>query len=328
MHGILPGRPVIVALVLLLCAVLPASRAVAAEPFVNLGFTSFVDGFGDPTGDGFAFVQYLRFSTSSSLKDRNGDDAAGFVDPRLRSLASVTQLLYTFKKIPGLGVSPGLSVLVPVVLLDAEFGAGGASLRDNGFGVGDIFVGPSIQLPTLTVGEQPFFFNRLEFDVMLPVGKYDRNRQINQGNNFWALNPFWVATLLAGRYVEISWRLQYLYNFKNSGPVFAPPGAPELTSTKAGQAFHVNLAASVEVVPKTLRVGVSSYFLRQFTDSEENGQDVAGSQEQVLGVGPGLVWFPGKNDLLYLNVYFETAVRNRFQSHSAQVLWGHAFEGF
>ena len=304
-----------------------SSRARAAEPFVNLGFTSFVDGFGDPTGTGLAIVQYLRFARATSLKDQNGDAAAGFVNPRLDAVVSLTQLLYTFPTPHGFPGAPGLGVIVPIVYLNSEFGAGGASLQDNGLGVGDIFVGPSLQFRPVSVGGHPAFFHRLEFDVQVPVGSYDQTKQLNQGNHAWGLNPFWAATLLAGP-LEISWRLHYLYNFEDTAPVFGPPGAPPLTSTQAGQAFHANVAASYEVVPKVLRLGVASYVFRQLTDDRENGKSIAGSQEQVVGVGPGLVWFPSPYDLVFLNFYFETAVRNRFQSNSVQIRWGHAFATF
>lgn len=310
---------------LLVAMALPAR---AAQPFVNLGFTSFMDGFGDPTKEGFAFVQYLRFSTASSLKDHRGEDVAAFVDPQLDAAIAVTQLLYTFPTPEGFPLDPALSVLIPVALIDAEFGAGGARLVDNGLGVGDIFVGPAVQFPPVMSGQKPVLFHRLEFDVQVPIGKYDPLKQINQGNNAWALNPFWAGTLLAGQHLEISVRLHYLYNFVNDDPVRPAPGLPAIRSTQAGQAVHANIAASLEVVPKSLRVGFNSYVFRQFTDNEIDGVSVPDSHEQVIGLGPGVVWFPSANDLVFANVYFETAVRNRFQSVSAQIRWGHAFAAF
>lgn len=323
MSALRAERRVIAALVVL-ASLLGARPAAAVEPFVNLGFTSFVDGFPDPTGEGFAVVQYLRYARANALKDARGNDAAGFIDPSLDAVASVTQLLYTFRKPEGFPLHPAISLLVPVVYLNASFDPGGAVLRDNGLGVGDIFLGPVLQFPTIMSGERPLLFHRVEFDVIVPVGKYDRNRQLNQGYNQWGLNPFWSATLLPIPLLEVSWRLHWLYNFENPEPVFPPPGAPPVNTTQAGQAVHANLASSIEVIPNTLRVGVSSYYFRQLTASQENGAAVSG-REQVLGIGPGLVWFPSKVDLVFLNAYYETAVRNRFQSHSIQVRWGHAF---
>lgn len=309
------------------CLALPATEAQAVEPFVNLGFTSFLDGGGDPTGSGFTIVQYLRVGRAGSLRDDDGYDAAGFVDPTLDAVVSVTQLLYTFQLPPDFPGDLAFSVLAPVVWLDASFAPGGASLEDNGLGVGDLFVGPAFQFRPVLSGGRPVFLHRLEFDVMLPVGKYDRAKQLNQGNNAWGLNPFWAATALVGSLLEVSWRLHWLYNFENDEPVFPPPGATPMTNTQAGQAVHANLAASIEVIPRTLRVGVSSYFFRQLSESRENRASVSGL-EQVLGIGPGLVWIPTPNDLVFLNAYYETEVRNRFQAHSVQVRWGHAFAAF
>ncbi|WP_244577629.1 transporter [Escherichia coli] len=45
-----------------------------------------------------------------------------------------------------------------------------------------------------------------------------------------------------------------------------------------------------------------------------NGDDLPNSREQVLGIGPGVMWNHSPNNTLTLNFYTETAVENRLRN--------------
>ena len=88
---------------------------------------------------------------------------------------------------------------------------------------------------------------------------------------------------------------------------------PAVNKVEPGQAFHANFASSYEVLPKTLRLGVNGYYLVEITKSEHDG--VEQGREEVLGVGPGLLWSFSKDTHLFFNSYFETDVHNRAQGN-------------
>jgi hypothetical protein len=304
--------------------------APAAEPPVNTGLTSFMDGFGDPTGDGFAYQNYARWATADSIKDANGNDVSAFKTPRLNVFVDLNQFLYSFKVPATAVVQPGVNLMVPLVYTNATFGAGGPSLQDNGFGLGDIVLGPFAQFKPILVGGHPVFSHRFEFDVQAPTGKYDPTKDINPGCNAWALNPYWAATLIPFPRVELTTRINYLYNFTNNNPGYG------LTSSQEGQAIFDDFAVAFEVLPHdgtrtaahSLRVGLNGYYFKQITQNQANGASQSGSLEQVLGLGPGVMWVPTDEDAFFLNAYFETAVQNRFASDVYQLRWARAFSGF
>jgi hypothetical protein len=307
-------------------ATLAASTALAGQPSVNTGFTSFLDGFGDPRGSGFIYTHYARLSTSSSVKDGQGNDIPLFQTPRFHAFADLNQFIYTFKT-DGWVAHPGAYTIVPLIYVDASAGPAGLPLQGNGFGLGDMFVGGFLQFDPLMSSAGPFFTHRIEISCLAPTGKYDAARQVNPGANAWSLYPSWAATLLPWRLLELSVRLNYLYNFRNSDPGFG------LDNSQAGQALFGNFAAAYDILPVNpqrtaahdLRVGVNGYYFRQLTDNKANGMAQPQSREQVLGIGPGALWMPTGNDTLWLNVYFEVAVRNRFASNVFQVRWAHLF---
>lgn len=49
----------------------------------------------------------------------------------------------------------------------------------------------------------------------------------------------------------------------------------------------------------------------QITDFEVDGVDQSDSKEQVLGIGPGLLWHISRNAHLFFNAYFESDAENR-----------------
>ncbi|HZU84304.1 MAG TPA: transporter [Polyangiaceae bacterium] len=148
---------------------------------MNTGMTSFMDGFGDPRGEGSVYNQVARFQSAGSIKDQSGSDVPVFKDPRLNVFADVNQFMYTFKTPETWVAAPLLSVIVPLVYPNATFAPGGASLQDNGFGLGDIVFGPYLQFKPVMSGHRPVFAQRVELNVQAPTGKYDPTKQINPG---------------------------------------------------------------------------------------------------------------------------------------------------
>src|SRR5207253_11114319 len=109
-----------------------------------------------------------------------------------------------------------------------------------------------------------------------------------------------------GKQLEASWRAHYLWNAANHHPL----AVPGVESTQAGQAFHTNFAVSYELIEKHLRVGVNGYWLKQTSDSSVNGATISG-REQVLGVGPGMIYSFNEKNHIFFNAYIESEARNR-----------------
>ena len=305
------------ALTLLLLAVIPVSAAAYDLPAVNLGFTSFVDG-GPPAGPGFYFTQYLQYYTADQLNDSDGS-AIPFPDPDLEVWVSLSQGIYQSDQELFLGGKWGLDVIVPVVGLDISYGAPGAFPQDNGTGIGDIVIGPFLQWDPVMRDGRPFFIQRIELQMIFPTGKYDENKSLNPGSNFFSFNPYWSGTLFISPNWTATTRVHYLWNAENSDPF---GGANKKT---AGQAIHLNFATAYAVISNTLRLGVNGYYLKQITDTEVDGVDMKDSKEEVFAIGPGVLWSLSQNNHLFFNAYFETGAENRSEGQRYNVRFVHHF---
>ncbi len=324
-----------------LLAVPPAASAGNLEPAgVNLGLTSFFDGFGRHD-EGFVFLEYATYSRSRAINGNDGKALPVFNDPKLDVYTLVTQFAYFLPEtLFGGAVRPGLDVILPLVGFDTSFAppppAPGLQLSDNGVGLGDLTFGPLFQFKPIFSDGRPVFVSRLELDLIVPTGKYDPAKDINQGSNFVSFNPYWAATVLPIHRLEISARFYYLYNFTNNRPANPPPIMPAVVSTKAGQAFWVNYAASVEVIDK-LHLGVNGYYFAQLTDDQytfadgtrNNGETVQALGDEghakFLTVGPGLFWDAGKEDKLFFNAYFTVLADNHPSSTVFNLHYIHEF---
>jgi hypothetical protein len=319
-------RLISVFLLMLAVALLPVDPARAFDlPAVNLGATSFLDG-GPPAGPGLYFQQYLQYYTADDFKDKEGDRALPPFVTRsdLDVWVSLTQLVYQSNQELLWGGKWGLNVIVPYVSVELDITPmipiTPPLPEDNGSGLGDIVVGPFLQWDPIMGKSGPRFMHRVELQMLLPTGKYDDDKAINPGSNFFSFNPYWAGTLFLTPKWTTSWRLHYLWNAKNKDP----NDVRAIDDSQAGQAMHANFTAAYEVLPGQLRLGLNGYYLKQLTASEVDGRDVSG-RERVFAVGPGLLWHLSRDSHLFFNAYFETATENRTEGERYNLRFVHHF---
>ncbi len=293
-------------------------------PPVNLGFTTFLDG-APPAGPGLYYAQYLSYYTADKLTGANGA-VLPLPGPDLDVWVSLTQFIYMWDSNVQIGdfelpAKPALDVLIPFVGADLDFAAP-VPLTANS-GVGDLLIGPALQFDPIMGPNGPRFVHRLEAQFNIPTGDYNRFDLVNPGANFFSFNPYWAGTVFLTPKDTVSFRAHYLWCAENNDPnVFIAPGA---TSTRAGDAFHINFAAEHEVVPKMLRVGVNGYYVKQTSLAQMDGVDVAGSSEQVLGIGPGAILSFSQTSHVFCNLYWETDAENRPEGFKLNLRYVHRF---
>ena len=284
---------------------------------INLGSTSFYDGFG-PSKPGLTIIQYARYNDFNAIKDSKGDDSAMFRNPRINVLTSVTQFSVA-TPINFSGNALGFDVLVPVTHIRSRFGQGGLQLRDNGTALGDITFGPFIQFKPVMRGPRPIASVRVAFNVIAPTGGFDRNRDLNQGSGYWSLNPYVAWTLLPAPKWEVSGRLQYLYSFKTTK--FAnPPTIPGLTfdNGQAGQILYSNFDVSREVA-RGFAIGANGFVVRQLNDNRLNGNSLPDTKKSALYIGPGIHYDHDRKWLINANLYLPIVARNYSSGPQANV---------
>lgn len=279
-------------------------------PLLNLGTTSFYDGSPPPGGPGWYIDQYLSYSRADRFNDARGNKLT-LPKQQVKVFAPTTQIFYMAEPLSS-GAMPGFNaVLTSLAYVGVDDGLNNAALSARE-GVGDLVVAPFLQLPTLTRADGTLLLaQRIEADVILPTGQYDKNKSISPGSNFWSFDPYYAATFwITGKW-SVSGRLSYLWNGKNSDPATSFGDA---SSVQAGQALHANFTTQ-HALSDRFSVGLNGYWLKQITDTEVDGHDVSGRREKVWAIGPGFVYSFDKENMLTANAYFEQAAENRSEGH-------------
>jgi len=296
---------------------------------INLGSTSFYDGFGR-IKPGVTLLQYFRWTHDTEIDNSGGAENPNFVDPRIEVFPSLTQAIVTSKWHP-FGGGTGFTVLLPVVDLDSGFAASSPKrLSSNGLGIGDVIAGPIFQSKPFVHDpardDRSFYLAyRVQFVVQIPTGKFDSAKSLNPGSGYWAVAPYVAATWLPVRRLEISTRFHYQYNLATSR-IPNPPPIPNLVykSGQAGQLVYDNLTASWKFTRK-LYLGANAYGVYQLTPDRTNGIRVPKGRETQAYVGPGGGYDFSKRDTLNVNVYLKAEAHNAAAGPSLQLLYIHRF---
>lgn len=305
--------------------------APASEPAVNLGFTSFLDG-GPPAGPGWYYTQYIQYYTADKIAADGGAEAqlplhlppAGpddFTTGGVDAWILLFQAIYHSDKTLLWASKWGLDLILPYVEFDAE--PDRVPVLSDSSGWGDLLVGPYLQWDPIMGPTGPRFMHRVELQVLLPTGDYDRGPDLDPGANILSLDPYWAATLFITPRWTVSWRIHYLWNSRNDDPeqlVF-----PDANNVRWGQAVHGNLATACEVIPGRLRLGINAYFFGQVTDTEVDGSKRGDLNEEVYAAGPGLVWHLGRDNHLFVNAYREFGAQNRPEGTRINLRFVHHF---
>ena len=290
-------------------------------PSVNLGSSSFYDGFGS-TDPGWTALNYFRWNDFTSIKDSTGQNSPSFVDPRINAISTVVHFVY----VPPIPVSNGaisFEALLPIVDFQSHFNAPGMALQDNALNFGDLTFGAAYQSKPISLWSQSVLSWRIDLDVSAPTGGFDSNKDINQSSGFWSVNPYLAVTLLPIPKWEISARFNYIYNFSTSRGS-DPPQIPGFVfrNGQAGQAGWLNFASSYEVI-EGVRPGLNGFWLQQFTDDTTNGISLPGTLVEELYLGPGLDWQINKTGSVNFNVYLPIAAKNTPAGPQFNILYIH-----
>lgn len=262
-----------------------------AEPGVNLGDTSFLDGVAGP---GWLVEQIADGSYSTKIADSSGLTSAAPANNAIVGLTHIAwlsrhQLFHAWYGTEVVAISG-----------DVHVGYQGSS-----GGLGDLIVSPLIlQWKEWKLGRIRMQ-QRVDFDFYLPTGEYQRSSPVNLSSHAFAANPYYAITVFPAKNWETSWRVHYLWNGVNK----APPLATGLHSTQAGQAVFF-CSTFAHALPHHIWFGANGYYLRQITNPYVNGVQLPNSPEQIGAVGPGAMWDLG-HFMLYANFYHELGAINR-----------------
>ena len=263
------------------------------EPPANLSLTTFMDGGAPP---GFYYLNYSVLVDGGRAVDKNGSTIPG--GAQVVALSQLEQL-YLMTNVDVLGGKLGVDALLPVTAVTAQGSFYGVvPMTANTAGLGDFLAGPTIQWDKGTLLGRPVF-QRVESDVTMPTGKYDKSSLANPGSNLWTLDSYYSFVWLFADKWETSERLWYAFNGENPATRVTP-----------GQRTHIEFAASREVLPR-FRVGAVGYFYRQTTDDKVAGVRQPDSRERVAAIGPGVV-YQGQALTFYLSHPIEFWGANRF----------------
>jgi hypothetical protein len=291
----------------------------------NYGSTSFYDGFGRVT-PGFTLLEYGTYADVNNITNAEGDKNPAFKNPSITAYSLLTQVSYTTDWHPFGGDGVAFSVATPLVDLNTSFASNSkVKLSNNGFNVGDTVWGPIYQSRYYFDGKRPDLAWRFQFIVLSPTGGFNKNRNVNQGSGYWAVNPYIAITYVPIPKLEFSTRFNYQYNFATSN-LANPPKIPGVVyhNGQAGDMIYDNFSASYTVFPK-LDLGINGFFIDQLSPNKTNGQEIGKTRLSEVYIGPGIHYAFSPANLLNVNLYLPVESANASVGPKINVQYIHRF---
>ncbi len=267
--------------------------AAAERSGINLGATSFFDGFGGAE-PGCTVITYAGHVTFNQLNGANGNKVALPAQLDVNYLVPQVACSSDMKLWGG---TLGWNTVVPFF----EQNSGNGAIvpgPTNGAGLGDIVAGPYLQFQPVIKDGHAVFSNGFEFDIIAPAGKYNSSIPVNPGNGYWSIAPLWRATWLPAQGCEVSWRANYIHNFDHMSSVNAA-GPGGTTVIRNGDGVWLNFTVSWEIF-KDFYFGLNGYWLKQLT---ADVGVVGGQQQESLYMGPGFHYQMDPKNMFNFNVY-------------------------
>ncbi len=277
---------------------------------VNLGYSNYLDGIAGP---GWRLQEITVGYRATKFRDAEGRIVPSPTGAHV--IASQTQIGFLAKS-RLFGAYWGGDVQLPIARVETTFGP---QHEITEVGMGDLIVSPLIlQWPRRKLFGRPYS-QRLSLTAILPTGDFASSRLVNLGDHAFHFNPYYAATWEMTPRWDLTARVHYLWNGRNTDP----PAAIAAKSIQAGQAVHVNFSSSFALSPD-LRVGLGGYALQQLSDDKVNGASLRHSRERVFALGPGVMWRRA-GTMLAANIYREFGALNRPEGARISIRWAHAF---
>ena len=290
---------------------LDATAIEGGQPITVFGVTEFGAGMVPPQSE----LPSVGFRAASFSAKRLNDNAGNRIPISADlTINSAAVSLIKMTNITLLGGQYGWGVVVPYFDMNANFvgvptPVGPMNVIGSPKALADVTVLPVI------LGWQPtenFFFNA-SLALQVPVGSYDKNRQVNTGVNHWTISPTLAFTYITPFGGEVSSSIQLNLHTRNNA-----------TDYRSGVEYQQEFGIGQHIGPWT--VGLGGYFSQQFTDDIRAGQAI-GNRASVVAAGPAIQFFkPGSGlPFVTLHAYKELASKNRAQGHQIAMKLGWTF---
>ena len=280
------GMPAAAAAMALACVVPAAQAAEGGGSSYPGGVENFLTGAAPPPG--FYVLEYGNIYRADKLKDGSGDEVPL---PVFKVAANVVSTRFVWSSpITLAGGNVMLHAIVPLVDLKVE--VPGLSQRKTG--LADITFGPG-----LAFHHSPNLHSVVGFDLVAPVGRYDKGDLANIGRNYWSLQPLYTVSYLDAAGFNGDFKLTFNFNRRNKD-----------TDYRSGNEVYLDFCAGWGLGNGWV-LGAGGFAMRQLSEDNQAGATLPDSKGSAFAIGPSLKYDNGKGWFITAKWQREMSVRNR-----------------
>jgi len=280
------GMPAAAAAMALVCVVPAAQAAEGGGSSYPGGVENFLTGAAPPPG--FYVLEYGNIYRADKLKDGSGDEVPL---PVFKVAANVVSTRFVWSSpITLAGGNVMLHAIVPLVDLKVEV----PGLPQRKTGLADITFGPG-----LAFHHSPNLHSVVGFDLVAPVGRYDKGDLANIGRNYWSLQPLYTVSYLDAAGFNGDFKLTFNFNRRNKD-----------TDYRSGNEVYLDFCAGWGLGNGWV-LGAGGFAMRQLSEDNQAGATLPDSKGSAFAIGPSLKYDNGKGWFITAKWQREMSVRNR-----------------